>query len=136
MRKFLQTIRQALKTPYDPDLGRRAEVTRFLSHRPSFTSEAWHQRFAASHGIPLSFVAWFRDACSKYFEFDLSAALPEDRLVEDLGLFSATWGDADWDILEDYEGRFGCKRPPLENVFTFGQLLQTLWSHIPKSDDT
>lgn len=131
MWKLLQTIRQRLKPPYDPDLYRRAEIVHFLSQRPSFAHEEWHRRFAASQGVPLSLVAWFRDACTEYFEYDLSAALPEDRLLEDLGLFSATWGDTDWDILEDYERQFGCKRPPLEHVFTFGQLLQTLWSHVP-----
>lgn len=68
MWKVLQTIRQKLKPPYDPDLGRRTEVIRFLSQRPSLTHEEWHQRFVAPQGIPLSFVVWFRDACSEHFD--------------------------------------------------------------------
>jgi len=54
-------------------------------------------------------------------------------LVEDLGLGEATWSDADWDVLEDYEAEFDCKRPPLEHVTTFGQFLEALWSHAPKN---
>jgi hypothetical protein len=88
-------------------------------------------QFAAPHGIPLEFVTWFRETCSRYFEFDLSAALPDDRLVEDLGMFDATWGDVDLDILEDYEKHYGTafprKRP--QPIKTFGQFLDALWSH-------
>jgi len=129
MLKFLQKVRDAVRSPYDPNPHRRAEVVCFLAQRPSRSHEEWHREFAAAHGIPLSFVAWYRDTCSKYFEYDLSAALPDDRLVEDLGFGDATWSDADWDILEDYEAKFGCKRPPLKHVKTFGQFLEALWLH-------
>jgi hypothetical protein len=117
------------KDPYAPDKKRRDEIVRQLSQRESLSKEEWHRRFAEAKNIPLSFVSWFRDTCSKYFEYDLSAALPEDRLVEDLGLFEATWGDTDWDILEEYEGKFGCDRPRSEEMKTFGKFLETLWSH-------
>ena len=127
--KILQKVRSALRSTYDPDPQRRAEVVQFLAQRPSRSHEEWHREFAAARGIPLSFVVWFRDTCSKYFEYDLSAALPEDRLVEDLGFGDATWDDADWDIIEDYEAKFGCKIPSLDHVTTFGQFLGALWSH-------
>ncbi len=90
MLKFLQKVRDAVRSPYDPNPHRRAEVVCFLAQRPSRSHEEWHREFAAAHGIPLSFVAWYRDTCSKYFEYDLSAALPDDRLVEDLGFGDAT----------------------------------------------
>ena len=115
--------------PYSPNSKRRAEVIEQLSQRPSLSHEEWHARFAAPKGIPLKFVAWFRDTCSKYFEYDLSGALPDDRLIEDLGLFEATWGDTDWDILEEYEGEFSCKRPQSGDMKTFGALLEGLWTH-------
>jgi hypothetical protein len=127
MLKFIQKVRDAMRSPYDPNPHRREEVVRFLAQRPSHSHEEWRREFAPE--IPLSFIAWYRDTCSKYFEYDLSAALPDDRLVEDLGFFDATWSDADWDILEDYEAQFSCKRPPLERVTTFGQFLEALWSH-------
>jgi hypothetical protein len=117
-----------VRPPYDPNPHRRAEVVRFLAERPSRSHEEWHRDFASSSGIPLSFVVWYRDACSKCFGYDLSAALPDDRLVEDLGLFDATWSDADWDLLEDYEAQFGCKPPPLEHVQTFGQFIEALYA--------
>jgi hypothetical protein len=129
MFKFLQKVRNAVRSPYDPNPHRREEVVRFFAQRPSRSHADWHRDFGAARGIPLSFVAWYRDTCSKYFGYDLSAVLPDDRLVEDLGFFDATWSDADWDILEDYEAQFGCKRPPLEHVTTFGQFLEALWSH-------
>lgn len=116
---------------YAPNPRSREEIVRFLAQRSVLTHEEWHRRFAAGRGIPLDFVHWFRDACSKYFEFDLSAALPEDRLVEDLGMYAATWGDVDWDILEEYESLYGAKIPADEQsrITTFGQFLDELWSH-------
>ena len=129
MLKFLQKVRDAVMSPYDPNPHRRAGMVRFLAQRASRSHEEWHREFADARGIPLSFVVWYRDTCSKYFGYDLSAALPDDRLIEDLGFFDATWSDADWDILEGYDAEFGCKRPPLEHVTTFGQFLEALWSH-------
>jgi hypothetical protein len=126
------------KDPYAPDKQRRAQVIQQLSQRPSLSNEEWYRRFAADKNIPLYFVSWFRDTCSKYFEYDLSAALPDDRLVEDLGLFEATWGDTDWDIFEEYSGEFGCNWPKCEgmktiatfgDMRTFGKFLETLWTH-------
>jgi len=117
---------------YDPSPLRCDEVVRFLSQRPSLSHEEWHRRFAGD--IPLDFVRWFRDACSQYFEYDLSAALPEDRLVEDLGLYDATFSDVDMDILEDYEARYGAKIPDdgQTRITTFGQFVETLWSYAQK----
>ncbi len=127
MLEFLKKVRDAMRLLYDPNPHRRAEVVRLLGQRTSRSHEEWQREFASD--IPLSFVAWYRDTCSKYFEYDLSAALPDDRLVEDLGFFDATWNDADWDILEDYEVQFGCNRPLLDHVTTFGQFIQALWSN-------
>jgi hypothetical protein len=132
MHKFFLKIADKLRMPYDPSPLRRDEVVRFLSQRPPLSHEEWHRRFAG--GIPLDFVRWFRDACSQYFEYDLSAALPEDRLVEDLGLFDATFSDVDMDILEDYEARYGAKIPDdgQTRITTFGQFLETLWLYAQK----
>lgn len=126
MLKFLQKVRDALRTPYDPNPHRRTEVVQMLAQRPSRSHEEWHREFAPD--IPPSFIAWFRDTCSKYFGYDLSAALPSDRLVEDLGFGDATWSDADWDIIEDFEAEFRCKRPRLDRIITFGEFLEALWS--------
>lgn len=127
MHTFFLKIADKLRMPYDPSPLRRDEVVRFLSARPPLSSEEWHRRFAPD--IPLDFVRWFRDACAQYFEFDLSAALPDDRLVEDLGMYDATFSDVDTDIVEDYEARFGVKLPAEgePSVITFGQLLERLW---------
>jgi hypothetical protein len=134
MLKVLQKLGEMLPGRYAPNLRRREEAVRFLAQRQALTHEEWHHRFVSERGIPLDFVCWFRDACSKYFEYDLSAALPEDRLVEDLGMYEATWGDVDWDILEDYESRYGAKIPADEQsgITTFGQFLEELWSHAEK----
>jgi hypothetical protein len=131
MRKVFLRIADALRTKYQPSPLRRAEVVQFLAKRSVLSHDEWHRRFAAPRGIPLDFVRWFREGCSGHFEYDLSAALPEDRLIEDLGMFDATWGDVDLDILEDYEHRYHTKLPQkgLEPILTFGQLLEVLWSH-------
>jgi hypothetical protein len=126
MLKFLQKVRDAIRSPYDPNPHRRAEVVQFLAQRASRSHEQWRHEFAPD--IPISFVAWYRDTCSKYFGYDLSAALPSDRLVEDLGFGEATWSDADWDIVEDFEAEFDCKRPRLDHITTFGEFLAALWS--------
>lgn len=132
MLESLRKIRDAMRSPYDPNPRRRRDVVRFLAQRRSRSHEEWHREFAVERGIPLSFVAWYRDTCSKYFGYDLSAAVPDDKLVEDLGFGDATWGDADWDILEQYEAEFDGKRPPLENVTTFGHFLEALWTQARK----
>lgn len=129
MHKFFLKITDKLRTPYAPSPLRRDEVVNFLSQRPLLDQEEWQQRFAPD--IPLDFVRWFRDACSRYFEYDLSAALPDDRLVEDLGLYDATFSDVDMDILEDYEAHYHAKIPDggETRITTFGQFLRTLWSY-------
>jgi hypothetical protein len=133
MGSLLAKIADKLRTPYSWSRTRRAEVVEFLSRRQPLTHEDWQRRFAPD--IPLDFVRWFRDACSRYFEFDLSAALPEDRLIEDLGLFYATWPDVDWDIFEDFEDKFGAERPrdPQPQILTFGDFLRRLWNYAQKS---
>jgi hypothetical protein len=132
MHKLLLKIADKLRMPYDPSPLRRDAVVGFLSQRPSLSHEEWHRRFAPD--IPLEFVSWFRDACSEYFEYDLSAALPEDRLVEDLGMYDATFSDVDMDILEDYEAHYHTKLPASgePQVQTFGQFLGTLWKYAHK----
>ncbi len=132
MNNLLLKIADKLRVPYDPSPLRRDEVVRFLSQRPALSHEEWHRRFAPD--IPLDFVSWFRDTCSKYFEYDLSAALPDDRWVEDLGLYDATFGDVDMDILEDYEARYGAKLPDDGHTCfpTFGQFLRALWLYAQK----
>jgi hypothetical protein len=137
LHKFILRVEDKLRTPYEPNPLRRNEVLLLLAQRPVLTHEEWHSRSAARCGIPLDFVRWFRDACSDYFDYDLSAALPDDRLVEDLGMWDATYADVDWDILEDYETRFGSKIPndKLESIRTFGQFLEALWSYAPKGQN-
>lgn len=132
MKNLLKKIIDKLRKPYDPNPSRRAEVIRLLAERPTFSSEEWHQQFAAAKGIPLSFVSWFRETCSKYFGYDLSAALPTDRLVEDLGMYEATYSDIEMDIIEDFEAKYGTKltitgKP---EITTFGQLAEMLWSQV------
>lgn len=133
MGSLLAKIAAKLPTFYRWSRTRRAEVVEFLSRRQPLTHEEWQRRFAPD--IPLDFVRWFRDACSRYFEFDLSAALPEDRLIEDLGLFYATWPDVDWDIFEDFETKFGAERPreTQPQIVTFGDFLRRLWNCAQKS---
>jgi hypothetical protein len=129
MHRLYLKIADKLRMPYDPSPLRRDEVIRFLSARPPLSNEQWQCRFAPD--IPLDFVSWFRDMCSKNFEFDLSAALPEDRLVEDLGMFDATFSDVDMDILEDFEARYHARIPDdgQPRITTLGQLLRKLWLH-------
>src|SRR4051812_32839975 len=129
MQRFFVKIGDKLRMRYDPSPLRRDEVRRFLSERPSLAHGEWQQRFAPD--VPLDFVRWFRDACSEYFEYDLSAALPDDRLVEDLGMYDATFSDVDMDILEEYEARYHATIPGDEQtrIRTFGQFLRSLWLH-------
>ena len=131
MLKLVERIAEALRPRYHPNPRRRREVVAFLSLRRARSDEEWHQDFAAERGVPLEFVRWFRDTCSRYFEYDLSAAVPEDRLVDDLGMYEATWGDVDRDIFEEFEGHFDAKVPAdaQASIVTFGQLLNVLWSH-------
>jgi hypothetical protein len=105
MLKVVAVTRRDAPRVFEPDLRRRQEVVRFLPDRPALTHEEWHRRFAADWGIPLEFVRWFRNCCSRKFECDLSAALPGDRLIEDLGMCVATWGNVEWEIWEDCGGR-------------------------------
>jgi len=131
MHKLFLNILDKLRMPYDPSPLRREEVIRFLSQRPTLSHEEWHSRFAPD--ISVEFVRWFRDACSQYFEYDLAAALPEDRLVEDLGMYDATFSDVDMDLFEDYEARYHTTVPVPDDgqarITTFGEFLKTLWLH-------
>ena len=135
MRDLFLRIADKLRMPYDPSPRRREEVIKLLTRRPALTHEEWQRRFA-SH-IPLGFVRWFRDVCSRHFDYDLSCALPGDRLVEDLGMYDATFSDVDMDILEDYEARYDANIPADEqtNITTFGQFLEVLWRHAQQQAD-
>jgi hypothetical protein len=131
LHKFILRATDKVRMPHDPSPLRRDAVVRFLSQRPTLSDVEWHRRYAAPLGISLDFVIWFRDMCSDNFDYDLSAALPEDRLFEDLGLNDATWGDVALDILEDFEARFGVKLPDEVDspITTFGKLLEFFWKY-------
>jgi len=112
---------------YGPNPKRRREVIRMLSQRPVLSDEDWHQRFYSETTIPLTFTTWVRKALSKYFGYDLSRAVPDDRLVRDLGLYEATWDDTHWDIFEDFQGTFDTDLPPqddLEKVVTLDDFIR------------
>jgi hypothetical protein len=134
MLKVLQQLAEMPPGCFEPDLRRREEVVRFLAGRPALTHEEWHRRYAGDRGIPLDFVRWFRNACSRHFEYDLSAALPGDGLVEDLGMCAATWADVEWDILEDCKQRYGGELPTGEQsrIATLGEFLEELWLNAQK----
>jgi hypothetical protein len=131
--KVFRSIANVFRNTYDPDKAVRSKVICDLADRPSMSDQEWHTRFASAHGIPLSFVIWFRKVCSDSFGYDLSAALPDDRLIEDLGLFGGTWDDVDLDILEDYEFKFGLdlQDDALREVETFGEFILSLWEQVP-----
>ena len=132
MPNLLDKIVDRMRTRYSWSRVRRAEVVEFLSRRQPMSHEEWQRRFALD--IPLDFIYWFRNTCSRYFEFDLSAALPDDRLIEDLGMFHATWPDVDVDVLEDFGSKFRAKIPEDEpRVLTFGDFLRTLWKYAHKN---
>ncbi|MBM3881208.1 MAG: hypothetical protein FJ387_16045 [Verrucomicrobia bacterium] len=130
MRKLIQRLTGKVRRQKEPDPEvRRAEVMDFLGRRPSFDHREWQERFAPE--IPVEFVAWYRETCSRCFGYDLSGARPEDQLTDDLGMYRATFSDIDMDILEDYESRFGAQLPPEEQleIGTFGDFLEKLWRH-------
>ena len=131
MRNLILRIADAFRSSYNPSPLRKAEVTELLAGRAALSHEDWFRRFAKDRGIPLHFVVWFRETCSRCFGYDLSAALPDDRLLEDLGARDATWSDLDLDILEEYKEYYGVPFPTEQRkpIRTFGELLDALWSH-------
>jgi hypothetical protein len=137
MKNLLKKIIDKLRMPYDPNPTRRAEVVQLLSKRSTLSDEEWHQQDITTKEIPLSFVSWFRATCSTYFGYDLSAALPTDRLVEDLGMYEATFSDIEMDIIEDFEAKYGTKytAPMQSEITTFGQLAEMLWSQAKVIDN-
>ncbi len=129
LNEILTAIASRFRSQCGPDQSRRAQVIESLARREQLSHAEWHQRYAAAEGIPFEFVAWFRDTCSRYFEFDLSAALPTDRLVEDLGMCEATWSDVDDYILNAFERWSGVPIPEDITFYTFGDFLGCLWMH-------
>jgi len=125
MIELFQRIADAIRSPYAPDPHRRKEILEVLSRRPALSNAEWHNRYTQAYKIPIEFTSWYRETCSKCFEYDLSGALPDDRLVDDLGLYDATWGDTDWDILE--ECGIDLEDEGLKDIQTFGELLNYAW---------
>ncbi len=126
---MLENFLNVIKPKYDPDITKRKEVIAFLDQRDKLSHEEWYKLYAKTKGISLPFVTWFRDLCSDTFEYDLKGALLDDKLVDDLGLYEATWSDVDMDIFEDFEDKFGKKitSESLGNIVTFGDLLELMW---------
>jgi hypothetical protein len=129
IQEIMTAIISRFRSPCGPDHARLKEVQETLSCRPSLSHDEWHQLYAAKEGIPFEFVVWFRETCSRYFEYDLSAALPDDRLMEDLGMCEATWSDVDDYILNAFERWSGIPMPDDVCFYTFGDFLRSLWIH-------
>ena len=132
MLKFFQQLKSIFSNFYDPNMNRRKEVELFLSNRTTLTDEEWYSQYSNEIGASLEFIQWFRSTCTNVFGYNLSSAIPSDRLIEDLGMYKATWGDVDWDLLEIFEGEYGLTVPETElsSAKTFGELLNTLWIQI------
>jgi hypothetical protein len=116
---------------YGPSSKRRREVIQMLSQRPALSDEDWHQQFYSETNIPSTFTAWVRKAFSTYFGYDLTRAVPGDRLTQDLGLFEATWGDTDWDIFEEFQAVFDADLPnqdDLDKIVTLDDFIRIFWS--------
>ncbi|MAG55634.1 MAG: hypothetical protein CMJ83_05015 [Planctomycetes bacterium] len=107
--RIWQWIRDAIARvgSYGPNLERRYEVSVRLAQLPSLSDAEWITQRSGSTPIPPAFVSWFRKCLEECFEFNLSAAAPDCRLVEDLGMFDATWSDVTWDIDDAFESAFG-----------------------------
>ena len=122
MRNLIAKMRDLLRPGYDPDPTRRLEVIALLAERKPMSDSDWLRQLDVS-GIPSEFVASFRVRCSEAFGYQLDAALPGDRLVDDLGLYSATWSDTDMDILEAFDIQMkSVPEDRLQQTETMGQL--------------
>lgn len=116
---------------YGPNPKKRREVIQMLSQRPVLSDEDWHQRFYSETSIPTTFTARVRKVLSTYFGYDLTRAVPGDRLVRDLGLFEATWDDTDRDIFEEFQVTFDADLPrqdDLDKIVTLDDFIRIFWS--------
>jgi len=89
----------------------RKEVVTSISSRPILSDSQWKAKFYPTADIPESFITWFRQSISNCWGFDLSQAVPTDRLAEDLGLGTATWNDTYLDIVEDLMDTYKVSMP-------------------------
>jgi hypothetical protein len=116
----------------------REEVVTRLASRPILSDSQWKAEFYPTAEIPESFITWFRQSISKGWGFDLSQAVPTDRLVEDLGLGTATWNDTYLDIVEDLMDAYEVTMPDSKglldkSISTLDDMLQLFWEHASRA---
>jgi hypothetical protein len=122
--------------PLGPHRAARRSIKAKLAVRPNLSDTEWASRLEPAVAVPAAFVGWFRRSASRAFGFDLSAALPSDRLMEDLGLYEATWSDAEMDVDVDVECDFNVQIPDdsarRKAIQTLGAWAEYYWDHISR----
>jgi hypothetical protein len=116
----------------------REEVVTRLASRPILSDSQWKEEFYPTAEIPESFITWFRQSISKCWGFDLSQAIPTDRLVEDLGLGTATWNDTYLDIVEDLMDAYEVSMPESrglldKSITTLDDMFHLFWKHASRA---
>jgi hypothetical protein len=116
----------------------REEVVTRLASRPILSDSQWKAEFYPTAEIPESFITWFRQSISKCWGFDLSQAVPTDRLVENLGLGTATWNDTYLDIVEDLMDAYEVTMPESQglldkSITTLDDMFHLFWEYASRA---
>jgi len=120
------------------DARAREEVVARLARRVALSDPQWKAEFYPDADIPENFISWFRQSISKWWELDLSRAVPSDRLTDELGLGVATWNDTYQDVVEDLMDSYGVTMPEsrellYDPIATLDDMLRLFWKHASRS---
>ena len=84
----------------------RSRVKRWLAGREPLPADEWVRMFAA-RGASSVAAAFVLEHFGLYSGLDFRCVRAQDRLREDLGFPDVAFRDWDFDLIEDFEARFG-----------------------------
>jgi len=119
----------ALSFGQSPDPRACEKLDFLLATREDLSKEAWFQSSCKDQEVRADVLAFLYQFFRDFLDIPFGRLRPDDRLVEDIQLWRATWSDWDFDLVENFEDTFETDpfmHPEVEKMRTVMDLLVLL----------
>jgi hypothetical protein len=136
MGALLGRLRYWLSFRQAPEPGARERLFALLRERPNLSADEWFTQFGPRGLVRRDVGGFVLQLFRDLMKIDGGRVRPGDRLVEDLGLGTATWSDWEFDMAEQFESQFHfrfTRERPFPHTDNFGEFLAALSRYLDEA---
>jgi len=122
-------VLHALSLGQSPDPRACEKLESLLATREDLANEVWSESFCKDREVRADVLAFLYEFFANPLKIPFGKLRPDDRLIEDIQMWKATWNDWDFDLVENFEDAFEndpFMHPDFEKMRTMMDLLVLL----------